>query len=221
MPAALYGPPRRWFTPADAAISDTRHIALTLDDGPDSASTPTILATLERHGVHASFFLIGEHVRQHASLVAEMHAAGHEIAIHGWTHRSVLGIRPTDLAAQLQRTSDALADITAVRPTRYRPPYGITSVASRRVARSLNLDLTLWSAWGRDWSRFVSDRSIAWRVQRTLRPGGTVLLHDTDRYATPGSWRRTDAALDHLLSIWDDREFSVGPLREHWPSPKL
>jgi len=43
-----------------------------------------------------------------------------------------------------------------------------------------------------------------------------VLLHDTDRYSAPDSWRRTDQALTSLLHQWNEQEIPVGPLAEHW-----
>jgi peptidoglycan-N-acetylglucosamine deacetylase len=53
-------------------------------------------------------------------------------------------------------------------------------------------------------------------VHRSLRPGGTVLLHDSDRTSAPGSWRRTLSATRSLLDHWAALEVPVGPLGEHW-----
>ena len=50
-----------------------------------------------------------------------------------------------------------------------------------------------------------------------LRPGGTVLLHDSDRTSAPGSWRATLAASDLLLTDWSSKGYDVGPLRDHRP----
>ena len=41
------------------------------------------------------------------------------------------------------------------------------------------METVLWSVWGRDWSRFVTADEIVRRVRRTLRPGGTILHHET------------------------------------------
>jgi hypothetical protein len=54
------------------------------------------------------------------------------------------------------------------------------------------------------------------RDRRPLLPGGTVLLHDTDRTSAPGSWRRTLVATRLLLDHWGALEVPVGPLGEHW-----
>jgi hypothetical protein len=89
-------------------------------------------------------------------------------------------------------------------------------VGSNRVAVASGLRPVLWTAWGRDWSSYARPASIVRTVRRTLRPGGTVLLHDTDAYSAPGSWERTLAATDLLLDDWAARAIPVGPLAEHW-----
>lgn len=216
MPAALYGAPLRWSTPRLAGRSEPRHIALTFDDGPDPRSTPTLLKTLDEHDVRATFFLVGEHIEPNRRLVAEMHAAGHEVAVHGWTHRCVLGIPPARLRNDLARTSELIATITGALPRWYRPPHGVTTLACQDAAEEAGLTTVLWTAWGRDWSRHVDAAGIVGRVNGTLRPGGTILLHDTDRYAAQGSWRRTNAAVDRLLSQWREARIPIGRLKDHW-----
>jgi peptidoglycan/xylan/chitin deacetylase (PgdA/CDA1 family) len=196
--------------------SSKHHIALTLDDGPDPTSTPAILETLASHDVRATFFVVGEHAVSHPDLVRSMHAAGHEIAVHGWTHSCVFRVPPDRLTAEVVRAASTVGDLVGSPPRWYRPPYGVSSLASNDAARRAGLTPVLWTAWGRDWSRHVTTRGIAARVGLTLRPGGTVLLHDTDRYAASGSWRRTNTALNALLTCWRERAIPVGPLAEHW-----
>src|SRR5687768_10090883 len=69
----------RWLVPRIAAGSPRclysvptteRVVALTLDDGPDRASTTNILAVLREYDARATFFLIGEHVTGNDTLVS-------------------------------------------------------------------------------------------------------------------------------------------------------
>ena len=99
----------------------------------------------------------------------------------------------------------------------YRPPYGVLTAEALVAARSAGLRTVLWSAWGRDWERSATAESVAHRVSAALRPGGTVLLHDSDRTSAPGSWRATLAASDLLLTDWSMKGYDVGPLRDHRP----
>ena len=220
---AQYGPAltsvaplRRRFLPSLAGISRHPHVALTYDDGPDT-STPRFLDLLDRHGVTATFFLLGAHVERHRDVVREIHVRGHEVAVHGWDHRCVAWKRPGTLAGELRRTVDALTNLTGASVRFYRPPYGVLTGESLAAARAAGLRTVLWSAWGRDWERAATAESVAHRVSAALRPGGTVLLHDSDRTSAPGSWRATLGASDLLLADWAARGYPVGPLRDHRP----
>ena len=65
--------------------------------------------------------------------------------------------------------------------------------------RRRGLDPLLWTHWGRDWSRRQTPAGVAALVLDRLGPGDVVLLHDSDAYSDPGSWRTTVAALDLIL----------------------
>jgi peptidoglycan/xylan/chitin deacetylase (PgdA/CDA1 family) len=210
-------PLRRRTMPLLAGTSPLPHVAWTYDDGPDPRSTPLFLELLDRHGVSATFFLLGKHVEGNVGLVREMSAAGHELAVHGWDHGCLALKRPGVVTGELRRTREAIEDVTGSPVTWYRPPYGVLTAEGVLAARRTCLRSVLWSTWGRDWSASSTPASIARKVTRVLRPGGTVLLHDTDRTAAPGSWRNTLAASDLLLQDLARQGVAVGPLRDHWP----
>lgn len=215
--ASIY-PARRRLTPAQlpdrlSGISGGHHVALTFDDGPDRASTPLFLDLLERHDVRATFFVLGRHAAEEPELLQRIAAGGHEVAVHGWTHRCAALIGPSVLRAQLRITRDVIEDLTETPVRWYRPPYGVLPPYAERVAADVGLETVLWSAWGRDWERRATPHTVLRTVRRDLRSGGTVLLHDTDRTSAKGSWRVTLAATDLLLGR---RLAPFGTLAEHW-----
>jgi peptidoglycan/xylan/chitin deacetylase (PgdA/CDA1 family) len=213
--SAGIGPLRRRVRPALAGISGLAHIALTFDDGPDPASTPSFLGLLDSWERRATFFLLGEHVGRNADLVRDMADRGHELGVHGWDHRCVLRSGEAALVDDLRRTAATIEDLTGRPVTWDRPPYGVLGAAALRAARSAGLRTVLWSAWGRDWERRATPSRIVASVERTLRPGGTVLLHDTDRTSATDSWRRTLMATELLLSGWAETGIRVGPVGDH------
>ena len=201
-----------WFTPALAAhlpaLADRLElecridrpvVAITFDDGPHAAGTPAVLEELARHGATATFFLVGEQVVQRPALAQEIVAAGHEVAVHCFRHTLLLRRRVAAVADDLDRTVDAIGTATGVRPTLYRPPYGILSSGALRHVRARGWRPLLWSTWGRDWERRATPQSIARRATRGLCAGDVVLLHDSDAYSSADSWRRTVAALPSVL----------------------
>jgi peptidoglycan-N-acetylglucosamine deacetylase len=168
---------------------------LSFDDGPHPQATPQVLELLREHDVRATFFLVGEQVRRSGALRDEIAAAGHDIALHGDTHRTLLRLSPRALRADLDRGEDS------VKPTvrLHRAPYGAYSLGALREVRRRGLTPLLWSRWGRDWRAGATAAQIAREVTRDLHPRDVLLLHDADDYAVAGSWRATVAALPAVL----------------------
>lgn len=191
------------------------HVAITFDDGPDPTSTPPFLDELERLGWTATFFVLGSMARSSPEVLRRVVEAGHEVGIHGDRHRSHLLMTPRQVDRDLARAVATVTDITGVAPTWFRPPYGELSIGSVLAARRLKLRTVLWSTWGRDWEEGAAPGSIATNVITGLRPGGTVLLHDSDCTSTPGSWRATLGSLSLLARILGP-SVEVGPLRDHF-----
>ena len=197
-PAAVVPPLARAFG-IPLRLPHTNGVALTFDDGPHPEGTPAMLETLRAAGATATFFLVGEQVELRPALAADIAAAGHEIALHGYRHTLLLRRTTRALEADLDRAVDAIRDATGSAPRCYRPPYGVFSAAGLTLARSRSLSPLLWSRWGRDWERRATPETIARRATAGLEPGDVVLLHDSDSYSSSGSWRRTAAALPSIL----------------------
>lgn len=205
----------RLLWPTLIGVGDRRHVALTFDDGPDPASTPQILDELARLGWSATFFMLGSMVVAAPTLAAEVAAAGHEVAVHGHTHRSHLARLPGDVRDDIRRARDVIADAAGASPTWFRPPYGHLSLAGHRSAGALGLQTVLWSAWGRDWRTTATAESVAHDVGKGWRPGATVLLHDSDCTSAPRSWASTLGSLRLLREYFDEQGATVGALRDH------
>ena len=209
---------RRWL-PTLSGIAPGAHVALTLDDGPDPVSTPAFLDLLAAHDRRATFFVLGSQAAAHPALVRRISDEGHELAVHGWTHRCTLAVPPTRLARELRDAKRAIEDLAGHTVTWYRPPFGVLSTEALLACRSTGLSPVLWSAWGREWERSATPDRIAAKVRSKIRPGGTVLLHDTDLHSPRGDWRRTLEATERLLA-GPLRGADVGPLRDHWPATR-
>lgn len=196
------------------------HAALTFDDGPDRESTPAFLDLLARHGVRATFFLLGEMVQRFPELPRRMADQGHELAVHSWDHRNHLrhppGRRTTQ---QLERTADLVERVAGVRPTLFRPPYGVLTSGDLSAARRLGLRPLLWTSWGRDWTATATAASVLRTVTAGRVDGGTVLLHDSDCTSAPGAWRSAYGAVPGLLAWCADRGIDVGAVWEHGLGP--
>jgi peptidoglycan/xylan/chitin deacetylase (PgdA/CDA1 family) len=189
-----------------------QQVSLTFDDGPDPESTPHVLGALSHLRVHATFFVLGEQLARYPGLGRRIVADGHGVEVHGWTHRPHLLRSPLRVAHELQRTTLAIEAATGRLPRFWRPPHGIVTGAGAGAGRLLGLRLALWTADGLDWRADATPDSIRDRVIARLEPGAVVLLHDSSRFAAPGSWQRALAALPGIVEHCRRQSWTLGPL---------
>ncbi len=187
--------------------------AISFDDGPHAEGTPAVLRSLAQEGARATFFLAGEQVAQRPALAAEIAAAGHEVALHCHRHRNMLRLTPRQIVHDLRHGQAAIEDATGTSPRLQRPPYGIFSAVGLAIARR-RWTPVLWSRWGRDWRADATAGSIASRAAAEAGAGDVILLHDSDAYSAPGSWRATAAALPRILDALKGRGVALVPVGE-------
>jgi peptidoglycan/xylan/chitin deacetylase (PgdA/CDA1 family) len=168
---------------------DQRTVALTFDDGP-GPSTDEVLSVLAREKVEATFFVVGGLAARNADQVKQIHAAGHAVENHSWSHPSPprRGWSRRPLQTEIRRATKAITAITGQQPCYFRPPQGVVKGASE-ATRAAGLSLVLWSVDTRDWA--TRGPSAAERIRNRARVGldqqhPIVLLHDGggDRAAT-------------------------------------
>ncbi|WP_308492741.1 bifunctional polysaccharide deacetylase/glycosyltransferase family 2 protein [Microbacterium terrisoli] len=178
-------------------------IALTFDDGPDPTWTPKILDVLRRHGVHATFFVVGSEVLEHPDLVRTIVADGNEIGIHTLTHTDLGQVPNWQRTAELQGAQQAVIAATGRTTSLLRPPYSSTNdavtPASWSAIESAAADgyLTVLSTLdSEDWQR-PGVSAIEAKLRKGGAHGAVVLMHDGG-----GDRSETVSALDAMLSTW-------------------
>ena len=184
----------RQFPAVERLPGESNRVALTFDDGPDEDATPAVLEALEAAGIRATFFVVGEQLMRHHRVAREAAVAGHELALHGFSHRRHSELIPPDARDEVPRGVGAFEAVVGAKPRFFRPPYGQFSEPSYKACSALDLEPAYWSAWGLDWEDIAADR-IADLVVRDLSPGAIVLLHDSPRYADRPSAQATADAI--------------------------
>jgi peptidoglycan/xylan/chitin deacetylase (PgdA/CDA1 family) len=185
-----------------------RVVALTVDDGPSRTYTPAVLATLERHGAHATFFLVGQSALSAPDLVRAEIAQGSEVGVHTMTHPDMARLTPAETGWQIDEAKSAIEQITGAPPVFFRPPRGVRTPAANEVATRAGLRVVLWDEC-LDHAADVSAQAAADRVLAQVRPGDVVLVHDG-----LGHRERGLAALDILLTELGSRGYRVVTLSE-------
>ena len=159
-----------------AANSGGKVIALTFDDGP-GPYTAQLLDILDQHGAKATFFLIGSKVSSQANVVRSIHARGHQLGNHSWSHPELPKLPIDQIAGEIDRTNEAIRQATGVKPSILRPPYGAVNGIVLEQIRARGMSSILWSVDTRDWadrnSQIVCSRAVA-----GAHPGAIILMHD-------------------------------------------
>ena len=187
------------------AGDDPGQIALTFDDGPNDAATSELLEVLARHGVWATFFVMGDFVKLRPEIARQVVAAGHLLGNHTMSHPK-LSVQPAARVRQeLADCSAVLEDIVGVAVKFFRPPFGARRPYVLRAARELGMTPVTWNVTGYDWNPIGVggilknlDAGIA-RNRRRGR-GSNLLLHDGGALAMGTPRMDTVRAVDRLLA---------------------
>lgn len=196
------------------ARTERRVVALTFDDGPCHPYTSELLEVLDREGVRATFFQVGNNVRREPNLAAEV-ASGHVVGNHTFDHPHLTWSRPGTVREQLQRAQEAIHDATGTLPELFRVPHGWYGPQVISTAEELGLRCVGWSVMAWDWDRPPVD-VIQRRILHGARPGGVTLLHDgKDTDAFPKADRsHTVAAVPDIIRSLKTNGYSFLTLPE-------
>lgn len=191
--------------------SGRRAVALTFDDGPDPVFTSRVLDTLARDGTRATFFVVGERAQRHPELLHAIAGAQHEIGNHTYGHRHLWLLSPARTRAEMTRCADVVTAVTGRPPRYFRPPWGKFNLAAYRHAARLSEARVLWSLRPEGWRPAAGPEAIVRVVERRLRPGAVINLHDG---GAPGAAARTAQALPALLDLLRAHGYRSVPLGE-------
>ena len=207
VPSWLFERLARWYPGCLYQMpTQERVVALTIDDGPDPASTPLILDQLQRHGARATFFLITDRIRGRAPLMERLVAEGHELGNHFTQDRPGIGLSPQAFEEDLLRAHRELARWE--RPHWARPGSGWYSQRMIDVMQRHGYRCALGSVYPFD----AAIPSVSWATRyilRNVRPGAIVVLHDGGSRG-----RRTARVLAGVLPELRRRGYRVVSLSE-------
>jgi len=206
-----------WFVETDSPL-----IALTIDDGPDTAGTPAILDVLARHGARATFFLLTSNIAGREQLVHRLLAEGHEIGNHMIRDEPSCRLDVPLFERQFLEADAALKPFVAAGPGRrsraeralttgwFRPVSGYTNRPMIDSITQRGAVCVLGSIYPYDpfipWPRYA-----AWQIRANARAGEIIILHDGPRRGL-----RTAHALDRVLPVLACRGFRTVSLSELW-----
>lgn len=135
-------------------------ICLSFDNGPDPEVTPQVLDVLARHDIGATFFPVGDKLRDRRRHVERAHAEGHWIGNHTFNHIVPLGLtnEPGVAVEEIRRTEALIGDLAHER--RFFRPFGGGGLLDKRLLNAEAFEhltangytCVLWNAVPEDWA---------------------------------------------------------------------
>lgn len=170
-------------------------VALTFDDGP-GPQTLQVADALDAAGVHATFFVTGQHASANPAVVKELARRGHLIAGHSWDHRypkAVKGGWTTSFVTDQINRTDAELQKSTSRPTCFfRPPGGFLDGVPA-AARRTGATVVMWSIDSLDWkqpgstTQAATDAIVTHATRTEGQSHPIVLFHDAKASGEPDS----------------------------------
>ena len=196
--------------------ANQKEIYITFDAGFENGNTERILDALKKHGVKATFFLVGNYFETQPKLVKRMAEEGHTIGNHTYSHSDMSKIGDIQsFQTELQKNEALYRDILGSEmPKLYRPPQGKFCEENLKMAQQLGYSTVFWSLAYVDWytdDQPTPEQAFSKLLPR-IHPGAVVLLHSTSS---------TNAEiLDELLTKWEETGYSFGDLEAYCAAQK-
>ena len=149
-------------------------VALTYDDGPNPISTPRILDTLEKYGVVATFFDLGQLVNTYPDIVRREEHIGCEVGSHTYSHKNLNTLTDEQIQTEIKKSELAFEKALGHNVKLLRPPYGN---ANLKVKENVEYPLIKWNVDSLDWKSRNKDKILKQIRQRVNYDGDIILMH--------------------------------------------
>ena len=166
---------RLWSGPASE-----RKISLTFDDGPVPGITDWVLEELEKRGLKATFFMVGDNVRKHPALAQSVLEAGHQLGNHTYHHLSGWKTSTKTYLDDVASCDAILADTVGEMPRFFRPPYGWMSPGQAKGLVPAK-KIVMWNLLSYDFDSDLSSEILIRECTSRTVPGTIVVFHDQQK----------------------------------------
>jgi peptidoglycan/xylan/chitin deacetylase (PgdA/CDA1 family) len=191
----------------------SRDLYLTFDDGPSPSATEKILEILERRGVPAAFFLVGNNVIKHPQLARLIGTTSHEVGNHTMDHRKLPFRGPRSILQELQEAHQLIAAASGRTSRIFRAPHGFRNPFVGYAANQLKYTVFGWTFGVWDSARPGAEE-IRRRTRTKMKPGAIILLHDGDGLDPRGDRSQTAEALSGIIVDAQDAGYVFKPIGE-------
>lgn len=167
--------------PIYSVETDEKKIAISFDAAWGNEYTSFILDTLDKYNIKSTFFLVGFWVDKYPDDVKEIAKRGHDVGNHSTTHPNMSQLSKEKMIEELSITGKKIEELTGVKPTLFRPPFGDYNDLLIRTCREEGYYTIQWDVDSLDWKE-LGAQSVIDRVTRNVKNGSIVLFHNNAKY---------------------------------------
>lgn len=161
-----------------------KEIYLTFDNGYENGYTAQVLDVLKKERVPATFFVTGHYLESASDLVVRMAKEGHIIGNHSYYHPDLTQVDDARVVRELEKVRAETEKLTGIKEMHYlRPPRGIMSERTIKIAKEQGYTHVMWSLAFVDWH---TNRQRGWQysydnIMKQIHPGAILLLHTVSK----------------------------------------
>ena len=149
-------------------------VYLTFDDGPIPEVTPFVLNLLEKHGIKATFFCVGDNVRKHPEVFEQIVKAGHQVGNHTFNHLQGFKHSTRHYARNVEKAD------RYIKNSLFRPPHGQFRLLQMLMLRR-KYRIVMWDVITRDYNKALNGEFVLNIVKKYTRNGSIIVFHDSLR----------------------------------------
>ena len=182
--------------------TDKKCVYLTFDDGPIPEITPWVLDLLDKYGIKATFFCVGDNVRRYPEVYQMVLDRGHHVGNHTFNHIQGIQYMTKNYMKNVEKAAGF------IQSGLFRPPHGHMRIRQTLKLRKL-YQVIMWDVVTRDYSPHMTPNGVFNVVKNYTRNGSVIVFHDSLK-AESNMKEALPRALDWLIgqgyefSLFDD-----------------
>jgi len=190
--------------------TDEKVCALTFDDGPHPQVTSSILDTLKKHNIRATFFVVGKNVEKHPALMNRIRNEGHDVGNHTYSHARLSFCNKTAMFREIEKLETILHKTIGEGSVYLRPPHGRLMGEQKALLETRHpWKVIMWDICTYDWELSETEPILS-NIKGNLKPGSIILLHDVHLNTATSL-----SAIIHLIESEGYRCLTISELLSH------
>ena len=184
---------------------DNKAVSLTFDAAWGNEDTQTLIDTLTKYGVKATFFLVGQWADKYPESVKALADAGMELGSHSDTHPHMAKLSEKQIIDEVSLCSGKIEAITGGKVELFRCPYGEYNDQVITTVRNMGIQPIQWDVDSLDWKDLSAD-DIYKRVTSRVSGGSIILFHNAAKH--------TPEALGGIIEYLLKEGYEIVPVSE-------